>query len=133
MANDTRNIEKQESSLPENVEHTRPGKLFSPPTDIYETDDAMLVVADMPDVRPESVEITLEKDVLTIHGHVEAEMPEGYSLAYAEYEVGDYQRAFSLSGEIDRDHIQARMEQGVLTLTLPKVKPTQRRIEVKTG
>ena len=97
-------------------------------------DDAILVVANMPGVDESSVDITLEKNLLTIKGYVDAVVPEGYTLAYAEYEVGDYERSFTLSDEIDREHIEAEVKDGVLHLRLPKAEPVMaRKIAVKAG
>jgi HSP20 family molecular chaperone IbpA len=76
----------------------------------------------------------LEKGVLTLQGAVEPEAPEGYSLAYAEYRVGDYVRRFSLSDEIDQEAIEATLKDGVLRLTLPKITEARtRKIAVKAG
>jgi HSP20 family protein len=124
------NLQKRESPLPQGVERTREGKVFLPPADIVETKDEILLTADMPGVGTDSVEITLEDERLTVSGRVARVGPQENEPAYAEYEVGDYQRSFSLSDEIDRDGIQARMANGVLTLTLPKTGPKRRRIEV---
>ena len=124
-------LQKREAAMPEGVERTRSGKVFSPPADIWETDEAIVLVADMPGVSPESVEVALEDDVLTIKGTVRSQQPEGGSLAYSEYEVGDYVRSFSLTDEIDQDRIEARIAGGVLRLTLPKAQPRRRKIEVK--
>lgn len=112
--------EKQELKTPEGVERTRTRKAFSPRADIYETADAIIVLADMPGVDEKTVDITLEKNILTINGFVEWEPPKGHALTYAEYEVGDYQRVFTLADAVDRDAIQATMKNGVLRLTLPK-------------
>jgi HSP20 family protein len=102
-------------------ERTRDRPAFVPRADIYETDEAIHLVADMPGVSQESLDITLEKGVLTLNGTVELETPEGYSLVYAEYRVGDYVRSFSLSDEIDQETIEATLKDGVLRLTLPKI------------
>jgi len=99
--------------------------------DIYETNDAMFIVADMPGVDQSAVDITLEKNVLTIKGTVEPETPQNYSLAYAEYEIGDYERSFTLSNEIDQDNIEAKVNNGVLQLRLPKASVTKKKITVK--
>lgn len=124
-------IEKREATLPEGVEHTREGRMFAPPADIYETENQVMIVADMPGVGSNDVDITLEKNVLTIRGNVKEERPEGFQLTYAEYEVGSFIRNFVLSDEIDREGIEARAKDGVLTLTLPKRTPMQKKIEVK--
>jgi HSP20 family molecular chaperone IbpA len=116
------------------AERTRDRQAFVPRADVYETEEAIIVVADMPGVDENSVDITLEKDVLTINGFVEPMYPEGHKLAYAEYQVGDYVRAFTLSNEIDRDGIEAAVSDGVLRLHLPKLAAAKtRKIAVKAG
>ena len=87
----------------------------------------------MPGVSESAVDVTLEKNVLTINGYVNDETPEGYDLAYAEYRVGDYHRKFTVSNEIDQDNIEATMNDGVLRLHLPKVGPKTRKIAVKAA
>ncbi len=109
------------------TERMRDRLAFVPRADIYETEEAIVVVADMPGVDEHSVDITLEENVLTINGFVEPELPEGRSLAYAEYRVGDYLRAFTLSDQIERDRIGATVKDGVLRLHLPKVTAAKRR------
>lgn len=109
------------------AERTRDRLAFVPRADVYETNEAITVVADMPGVDENSVDITLENNVLTINGYVEPIQPGGYRLAYAEYQVGDYQRAFTLSDQIDRQGIEAVVKDGVLRLVLPKVTEAQRR------
>ena len=132
MANESKELqvqemEKQEVTSLSETERTRTRKCYVPRADIYETDDDIVVVADMPGVDENSVDLTLEKNVLTINGSVEPEYPENYSLAYAEYEVGDYQRSFTLSNQIDQDNIQAKVKNGVLNLWLPKAGPAKAR------
>jgi HSP20 family molecular chaperone IbpA len=87
----------------------------------------------MPGVDEESIDITLEQNVLTINGYVASQRPEDYSLAYAEYRVGDYQRRFTVSDQIDKDNIEATMKDGVLRLHLPKAEPSTKKISVKAG
>jgi HSP20 family molecular chaperone IbpA len=116
------------------AERTRDRLAFVPRADVYESEEAIVVVADMPGVDENSVDITLEQDVLTINGYVEPVYPEGYNLAHAEYQVGDFVRAFTLSDQIDRDGIEAAVRDGVLRLHLPKVTEAKtRRIAVKAG
>ncbi len=116
------------------VERTRECPCFVPRADVYETGDAIFVVADMPGVDESSLDITLEDNVLTINGYVDPEPPEGYGLAYAEYRVGDYMRAFTLSDQIERDGIEATVKDGVLRLVLPKVEEVKKRkIAITTG
>jgi len=116
------------------AERTRDQPAFVPRVDIYETDDAITVVADMPGVTEDSVDIVLEKGVLTINGYVDPEVPEGYSLAHAEYRIGDFVRSFSLSNEIDQSAIEATLKEGVLRLKMNKVTEAQtKKIAVKAG
>jgi len=125
MTSETKELQVQEAQKPEvtttsDVERTRARRVYVPRVDIYEGTDDIVVVADMPGVDENSVDITLEKNVLTINGYVEPEAPEDYSLTYAEYEAGDYRRSFTLSNQIDQDHIKATVKNGVLRLWLPK-------------
>jgi len=128
----TMEVEKQEV-ITDNGERTRERRAFVPRTDIYETNDAIFVVADMPGVSEQSVDITLEKNILSIQGLVEPMYPDGYSVAYAEYEDGDFQRRFTLNNQVDQDKIEATLREGVLRLKLPKIVPTQRKISVNAG
>jgi HSP20 family molecular chaperone IbpA len=131
---ETKDIQKkQETQMQRGVEPTQQGRVFLPPTDIRETNESIVLTADMPGVKVDDVNVTLENDVLTVRGTVAEEHRSDSGAAYAEYEVGNYQRSFALSDEIDRDKIDARMNNGVLTLTLPKTRPSQKRIEVKAG
>jgi HSP20 family molecular chaperone IbpA len=115
------------------AEHSKPHRLYVPRTDIYESKEHLVLLADMPGVKPDSVDITLEQNVLTVYGGVEAPVFDGYSLTHAEYGVGDYRRVFTLSNEIDRDSIQASVKNGVLKLVLPKSKrAVPKKISVKT-
>jgi HSP20 family protein len=126
-------IEKQEVAT-DGAERTRERPAFVPRADIYEAGEAITVVVDMPGVDETSVDIMLEDNVLTINGYVELLQPEGYSLAYAEYRVGDFERAFTLSDQIDRDGIEAVVKDGVLRLHLPKITEARiRKIAIKTG
>ncbi|MGH7145870.1 MAG: Hsp20/alpha crystallin family protein [Planctomycetota bacterium] len=100
-------------------------ELIAPRADIFETPQAVLVVADMPGVEADAVEVLLEKDQLTIRGRAAWEAPPEYKLAYEEFALGDYERTFRISDAIDRDRISASMVNGVLRLTLPKAAPAQ--------
>ncbi len=126
--------EKEEAKLAEGVERVSPRKTFIPRVDIYETEEELVLLADMPGVAINDVEITLEKNELKLQGHVQIPAPENMQLAYAEYEVGDYERTFTVSDEIDREKINATMKDGVLYLRLPKAAPAKtRKIEVKSA
>jgi len=102
------------------TEATRQVRQFVPDVDIYETDDSLVLLADVPGVKAEHLSVRLEKNVLTIHGRVDPTDAGGRNLIHAEYETGDYYRVFSLSDEIDQDRIDAKLRNGVLTLRLPK-------------
>ncbi|MCB0164635.1 MAG: Hsp20/alpha crystallin family protein [Anaerolineae bacterium] len=123
----TQDVEKQEVQVAEGTERTRPGRAYVPRADIYEIEEALVVLADMPGVDQNSLDITLEKNVLSIRGHVETQNPDNYNLAYAEYEVGDYERNFTLSDGIDTDNISASIKNGVLQINLPKSGPAKAR------
>jgi HSP20 family protein len=127
MSSETRDLQVQEVEKQEvmesGAERTRDQIAFVPRADIYETNDTIVVVADMPGVDEHSLDITLENDVLTINGYVEPAALDNYRLAYAEYRVGDYHR----------ENIEATVRDGVLRLHLPKAAPTTRKIAVKAG
>lgn len=130
---ETQPVEKQEMEVTEGTERTRPGKVYVPRADIYETDDTLVIVADMPGVDADSVDITLEKNILSLHGFVDFDRPANYNLAYAEYDIGDYERSFTLSDEIDREKIEATIKDGVLHVFLPKAGPAKtKKISVKS-
>ena len=126
-------IQKQEEVPADEMERTRSRRSFIPRADIYETDKEIIVLADVPGANEKTVDITLEKNVLSINAYVEPVIPSGFDIAYAEYEEGDYQRSFRLSDEIDRDKIEAVVNDGVLRLNLPKLQEaTTKKIAVKT-
>ena len=120
MTDANRDIAKKEASVPEGVERTKPRRVFKPAVDIIERKDDTVLTADLPGVDEHTLDITLDKNVITIRGAVEQQLPAGYRLAYGEYEIGDYERAFTLSDEVDKDRIQATIRNGVLRLVLPK-------------
>ena len=133
MGLEVQDTEKQEVAET-GAERTRDRLAFVPRVDIYETDEAIHVLADMPGVDETSVDIMLEKSVLTINGYVELMKPEGHTLAHAEYRVGDYERAFTLSDQIDQDKIEATVKDGVLRLILPKITEARlRKIPIAAG
>ena len=121
MTEMTLEIEKQENESAPVQEYRRPRRRYIPRVDIFENDNAVFLTLDMPGVGEDSVDLTLEKNVLTVVGAIEEFAPAGYELNYREYRVGDYRRTFSLSDELDRDLIRASMKNGVMRITLPKV------------
>lgn len=114
--------------------HERQGGAIMPPVDIYEEDNALHVIADMPGVTREGLSIEVDNNVLSLEGEIHIDMPEGISATYAEVRAQRYARRFTLSHEIDTEAIEARLDNGVLTVKLPK-KDTHRsrRIEVQAA
>jgi HSP20 family protein len=112
-------------------EKTTPGRYYVPYADIYETDEALSVVMEMPGVEKKELNVALENDVLRVDGRIDFSKYEGMEPVYTEYNVGHYTRSFTLSSKIDQEHISAQLDDGVLTLTLPKAKEVQpRRITI---
>jgi HSP20 family protein len=138
MAQEVRTVEQQtpatRGSTREAGQRTAPRPVFMPPADIYETKDSIVVLAEMPGVSPEGVDISLERRVLTIRGHSATNDHSGYQRVYNEFADGDYERAFTLSENIDRDRIEATLKDGVLQLVLPKAEAAKaRKIELKAS
>jgi HSP20 family molecular chaperone IbpA len=132
--NDEANLHKQESATPDGSERIKSRKVFVPLVDIVETNDALVLISDMPGVDQTGVDVVIEKNLLTIKGRVDDRVPEGFKLSYDEYGIGDYERTFTLPNEIDRDAVEATMKDGVLKLTLPKVKQAAaRKVAVVAG
>ena len=102
-----------------------------PAADIHETEDALLVVMEMPGVERKDVDIHLENDMLRVEGRIEPTKYEGLTPLYTEYNVGHFGRSFALSSKVDQNQIGAQLEDGVLTITLRKSKDMMpRRIEI---
>ena len=115
-------------------ERTRPRPAYVPRTDIYETDTGLVLLVDMPGVRTEGADLSLERNVLTIRGRIDDAPPGGFSPIYREYEPGDFERVFTLSEDVDAGAIEAQAKDGVFRLFLPKAGPAQtKRIQVKAS
>jgi HSP20 family molecular chaperone IbpA len=127
---------QSEKMLAEQVvgERTRSRRTFQPPVDIYENEQGLMLLADVPGAQPERLHVTLERHVLNIWAEVEDHAPEGYSSTYREYEVGDFERQFTLSGDFDAEKIEASLTDGVLRLTIPRAaEAAPRTIKVKAA
>jgi len=112
-------------------ESTIPARTFLPTTDIFETEQALTIVMEMPGVDKSKVDVSVEDGVLTIQGHLDFTKYEGMQPIYTEYNIGHYRRGFSLSSKIDQGKIRAEMTDGVLTLVLAKAEEAKpRRISV---
>lgn len=122
---------KQEMEAKGELTQRRP--VFIPAVDIFENREALVLIADMPGVNNDGVEIHLEDSELTIRGKVvEEEM--NVTPVYTEYRSGDYYRSFTLSNVIDQQKIEASMKDGVLKIILPKAETAKpRQISVKAG
>lgn len=132
MSEMTMDIEKKEETIPVETRRGRSQRIFIPRVDIYSAGDKIILTADMPGVDEHNLDITLEKDLLTIHGRVVDQDLEGYKPVYSEYRVGDYERTFTLSDEIDHDKIEALLANGVLQLKLTRSEsPKARKITVR--
>jgi len=119
-----REVERQQ-------EATVPARAFLPPTDIFESDDVLTIVMEMPGVDREDVDVNVENGVLRVEGRLDFSKYEGMQPVYTEYNIGHYRRSFSLSSKVDQERISAQMQDGVLTLLLPKAEEAKpRRISV---
>lgn len=120
-------------------EHTQDGPCWAPPVDIFETEAEMVVLADMPGVRPEDVDISLEEGVLSIRGRFTgaagiSSTAESGRLLMREYAAGHYLRRFTVAESIEQESIAASLADGVLRVRLPKARPARpRKITVTAG
>jgi HSP20 family protein len=113
---------QSEANVPQESAERQPRQrtYVAPRVDVHETKDAYVVIADVPGVSQSTLEITLEKDQLTVEGRVEPQPRESHKLRLAESSAGGFLRSFGLPEGIDRENITATVKNGVLSLTLPK-------------
>ncbi len=104
-----------------------------PRTDVFETSEALVLIADVPGAEQDSVELSLSEGVLTLRARNRLAAPEGWQPTRAELEAPDYERSFRLVADIDPDSIGATLQNGRLRVVLPKRRPSVSRIEVRTG
>jgi HSP20 family protein len=122
---------QQKREVEKKTEGTTPGRAFVPVTDIFETPDALTVVLEMPGVGRNSIEASVEDDVVTIEGRIDFSKYEGMQPLYTEYNVGHYARSFQISNKVDQSKISAQMKDGVVTIVLPKAEQAKsRKIQV---
>jgi len=125
---------KVKAEAPAKGERVRPGRVFLPAVDIYETPEALILMADMPGVSGDRVTLDLKDSLLIIQGETAPPLGPGETMVSQEYYTGDYYREFQLGELIDKNRIEATMHDGVLTLVLPKAERARpRKIEVKAG
>jgi HSP20 family protein len=129
---------KQELQVQKKREHdqkqetTIPARVFVPTADIYESQDALTVILEMPGVEKNDVDVRVEEGMLKIEGRLDLSKYQGLQPLYTEYNVGHYARSFRLSSKIDQNAIGAELKDGVLSLTLPKAEEAKpRTIQVK--
>ena len=123
---------QEKKELVSKGEKTVPARYYMPSTDIYETDEALHVVMEVPGVDRKDIDIKVEEDALKVEARIDPSKYEGMEPLYTEYNVGHFARSFALSDKIDQQQIAATLADGILTLTLRKVQQVQpRRIEVK--
>jgi HSP20 family protein len=123
---------QQKRELEKKEETTVPARVFVPTADIYEAEDALTVVMEMPGVDKANVDIRVEDDILKVEGKLDFSKYQGLQPVYTEYNIGHYARSFSLSSKIDQSKISADLKDGVLSLVLPKVEEAKpRSIQVK--
>ena len=119
---------QQKRQVEDKEEATIPARVFLPNTDIYETEDALNVIMEMPGVEKSNVEVGIEDGVLKVYGQIDFSKYEGLQPVYTEYNIGHYARSFRLSSKIDQSKIGAQMNDGVLSLVLPKVEEAKPRV-----
>ncbi len=126
---------QQKREVQQNAEPTKPMKQFIPTVDIYEDENSVTLLAEMPGVSKNGVEIKLDDGNLFIEGVMQSDQEmAGKTVLLQEYEVGNFVRKFSVSETIDQDKIEAVMANGILKLVLPKIKPAEpKKIEIKAG
>jgi HSP20 family protein len=124
---------REKMEVDSQAEQTRDVPAFVPAVDIFESEEGITVIADMPGVTAQGLSVDLKDNILTIHGEAKS-TEKGRNIIYQEYQVGNYLRNFSLSDVIDQAKIKARLKDGVLTLELPKAeKAKPKQIEIIAG
>ena len=108
-------------------ESTVEARYFVAPADIFETEDELTVVLEMPGVAKDNISVDLQNDKITIEGRLDFSKYEGYEPMYTEYNIGHYKRSFVLSSKINQDKISADLNDGVLTVKLPKAEEVKAR------
>jgi HSP20 family protein len=118
---------QEKRELAKKDESTVPARTFLPTTDIFETGEALTMLIEMPGVDRSRVDVNFDNGVLTIQGQIDFSKYEGLQPVYTEYNIGHYRRSFALPNRIDQENIRAEMNDGVLTLVMPKVEEAKPR------
>ncbi len=122
-----------EAQQVERAEEKAPRRAYVPAVDLIDSESEIHIVADVPGVAEGGVDLNLEKNILTLVAVPADGVIAGKKLIYSEYGVGEYRRTFALSEDIDKDNIVATLKNGVLRITLPKVKPASRKIQIASN
>jgi len=123
---------QKKRELENKEETTIPARVFLPAADIFEGEDDLTVILEMPGVEKSNVDIHVEDGALNVEGRLDLTKYRGLQALYTEYNIGHYSRSFRLSNKIDQNKIAAEMKDGVLTLKLPKAEEAKpRTIQVK--
>lgn len=120
MTKDNTALKEQREAVDGDARRMDRKAVYLPATDVYEQNDAIVVIADMPGVPDANVEVELENQTLSIRGRTEDMPQEGFDPLFSEFVPGVYERAFTVSTDIKRDAIKATMKHGVLRVVLPK-------------
>ena len=118
---------QQKREVEKKQERTIPARVFVPVTDIFETDQTLTVVLEMPGVDKQNVDVRVENDVLTIEGRIDFSKYQELQPVYTEYNIGNYARSFEIPSKIKQDGIGAELKDGVMTLVLPKAETAKAR------
>lgn len=110
-----------------------PRRAYVPAVDLIDSDKEVILIADIPGVPEGAVDLTIEKNILTLTAVPADGVIAGKKLAYSEYGVGEYKRSFSLSEEVDKENISATLKDGVLRIRLPKSTPVTKKISVSVS
>jgi HSP20 family protein len=123
---------QQKREVDKKEEATIPARVFLPTADIYETQDALTVILEMPGVEKDNVDVRVEDGVLKVEGRLDLSKYQGLQPLYTEYNIGHYSRSFQLTSRVDQSKIGAELKDGVLSLVLPKVEEAKpRTIQVR--
>ncbi len=124
----TQELQVQEKQEVEKAgEQTIPARTFIPPTDIFENDDNLNIIMEMPGVARDKITVDLENNVLSVEGQIDFSSYDELDPVYTEYNIGHYRRSFTLSNKINQNKIEAEVKDGVLKLILPKAEESKPR------
>ena len=134
---DKNSVTKQDKQMPQEKQARREDRrdiAMTPPVDVVEDASAITLLADLPGVSRDKLNVQFEADSLTIEGEVTIDVPEGMESSHAEVRLPRYRRVFSLSRELDTENTSAEFKNGVLKLRIPKAAHVQpRKIEVRAA